>query len=233
MAWAGRRRRNWRQNDGRRRWKNNLSPFFSSARIGSESTCDEAMTSLGGYYRLLADPAAISRWYLSSPIDPTGREIDPRTFTQGAPVGSQPPLSLPLRQAGDKVGFNFCDFDMVVTPSAINAELEGLVGPAIQRIPVSVENSIGGFDILNVCELVQCIDEARSLVTKWTAADGRPEKVGQFRMIAKLKIDPAAASGHHIFRAAGWPIALIVSENVKSLLEVKRVSGLKYERVDC
>jgi hypothetical protein len=110
--------------------------------------------------------------------------------------------------------------------------LEALAGPAIQRVPVTVEGQGAEFEILNVCELVQCVDERRSLLTKWTAADGRPEKVGQFRMIAKLKINPAAASGHHIFRVAGWPIALIASEEVKKLLEARDVSGLKFERVD-
>jgi hypothetical protein len=38
------------------------------------------------FYRLIADPAATSRWYLKSPIDPSGNEVDPRLFTQGVPV---------------------------------------------------------------------------------------------------------------------------------------------------
>lgn len=184
------------------------------------------------FYLLLADPTATSRWYLKSPLDPSGNEVDPRLFTQGVPVGSQPSLTLPLRRNGDAVGFNFCDFDMVVTPAAVNAELEALTGSAIQRIPVTVDKRGDEFEILNVCELVQCVDESRSLLTKWTEADGRPEKVGQFRMIVKLRIDPVAANGHHIFRVAGWPIALLVSEEVKNFLEARKVSGLNYERVD-
>lgn len=184
------------------------------------------------FYRLLADPTATSRWYLKSPIDPSGNEVDPRSFTQGVPVGSQPSLRLPLRRSGDEVGFNLCDFDMVVTPASINAELEALVGPAIQRVPVKVEAPSAEYEILNVCELVSCFDESRSLFTKWTDTDGRPEKVGQLRMVIKLKIDPLLADGHHLFRVAGWPIALIASQEVKRLFESMNLSGLKYERVD-
>jgi hypothetical protein len=33
-------------------------------------------------------------------------------------------------------------------------------------------------------------------------------------------------------RIAGWPIALIASEEVKGLLEDSGVSGVKYDRVD-
>lgn len=38
--------------------------------------------------------------------------------------------------------------------------------------------------------------------------------------------------GVHIFRLAEWPIALIVSQEVKRLFESRHLSGLKYERVD-
>lgn len=186
----------------------------------------------GNYYELLADPSAVSRWYLKSPLSLDGNEVDARLFTQGVQVSHQPPLTLPVRREGDEVEFNLCDFDMVVTPSSLNVDLESLVGPAIQRIPVVVEGRKDEFEILNVCDLVQCVDESRSLFTKWTEADGRPDKVGGFRMFAKLKIDPIAASGHDIFRIAGWPIALVVSEKVKSFFEMRNVSGVRFEQAD-
>ena len=31
---------------------------------------------------------------------------------------------------------------------------------------------------------------------------GRPDRIGRFRMIVRLKIDPAAAKDHQIFRIA-------------------------------
>jgi hypothetical protein len=109
-------------------------------------------------------------------------------FTQGVSVGPQPQLTLPLRRAGDEVDVNFCDFDMVVIRSALSAKLHTVAGSAIQRIPVTIEGRGNRFEILNVCGLVECVDESRSLLTEWTADDGRREKTGQFRMIAKLKI---------------------------------------------
>jgi hypothetical protein len=184
------------------------------------------------YYELLADPEATSRWYLKSPLDSDDNEVDPRTFTQGVPVNILQSLRLPLRRAGDRVDFNFCDFDMIVTPSDLNSGLESLVGPAIQRIPIAIEDQNEMFEILNVCKRIECVDESRSLATKWTAENGRPEKIGQYRMIVSLKIDASAAKGHDIFRVSGWPIAVIVSERVKRFFESRKVSGLNYERVD-
>jgi hypothetical protein len=187
--------------------------------------------SVNSFYRLLADPAATSRRFLKAPLDPSGNEVDPRLFTQGRAVDLQPLLKLPLRRHGDVVDFNFCDFDMVVSPTDFNAELEALVGLAIQRFPVVIDEG-GEFEILNVCDLVPCVDESRSLYTKWIDADGRPDKSGQFRTIIELKITPAAARGHHIFRVAEWPITLVVSDLVKRLFEAKNLSGVKYEPVD-
>lgn len=184
------------------------------------------------YYELLADPEEVSRWYLKSPLDADGNEVNPRIFTQGIQVDFQQQLVLPLRRSGKEVDFNFSDFDMVVTPSSLNSELEALLGSVIQRIPVEIENSSKRYEILNVSQLVECLDESRSLFTKWAAGDGRPEKIGQYRMIATLKIDPAAVKGRHLFRVAGWPISMIVSEEVKKFLESRKTSGLKYERVD-
>jgi hypothetical protein len=208
-----------------------------------------------GFYDLVIDPALESCWFLKAPRDSAGNEIDPRIFTEGDPVDLQLPstnsgagrlrtrnyfepvdaplpLSIPVRWLGPPLDFNFAAFDMIVTPRTLNEELEALVGPAIQRIPVTVEGQGDKFEILNVCECVKCIDDSRSDVERWTAEHGRPEKIGQYLMFVDLKIDPAIARGHHIFRLAGWEIALIASEKVKRLFEARKVTGLGYRRVD-
>jgi hypothetical protein len=192
---------------------------------------DEAAMMTEGFYELIA--YGLTRWFLGPPYDPAGNEVDPRIFTDGVPVSVHSSLTIPVRELGDKVDFNFCAFDMVVTPRAFNVELEKLVGSAIQRIPVTVEGEGDRFEILNICESVLCLDESRTEhVMKWTADDGRPDKIGKYRMIIGMKIDPAAAEGHHIFRVAGWYLALIVSEEVKRFFEAWNISGLEYRRVD-
>lgn len=191
------------------------------------------MNKLVKFYRLLADPAAVSRWYLKAPIDSSGNEVDSRVFTQGVPATTQlEGLIIPLRRKGTMIDFNFCDFDMVVTPAVLNAELAGLVGGGIQRIPVNVSSCDRDFEILNVIDLVDCVDEAASVFTKWTHEDGRPDKVGQYRMFARLCISAEAAAGHHLFRVREWPIALIASESVKLMFESRGVSGIRFDPVN-
>jgi len=184
------------------------------------------------FYRLCADPRAGSRWSLKAPIDREGVEIDSRLFTAGARLPDMGGFRLPVREPGDEVDFNFCDFDMVVTPARVNAALAQLAGAVVQRFPVDVEGSSREYEILNVCDLVPCVDETRTYVMRWGEADGRPDKVGEYRMLADLRINAEAAAGHHMFRIAGWPIALIVSQETKQLFEQFGVTGVSYQRVD-
>jgi hypothetical protein len=180
------------------------------------------------FFHVIADPAATARWFLRAPTTSEGKELDARMFITGDRVDVSGPLRIFPRRLGEVVDFNFCDFDMVVTPADVNAELEKRVGSAIQRIPVDVEGSVRRFEILNVCRRIQCLDETRSQTMKWGEEDGRPDKVGQYRMVLELKIDVSAAAGQGIFRVAEWPMALIISSEIKELFEQRRLSGVVY-----
>ncbi len=120
---------------------------------------------------------------------------------------------------------------MPVVKTDILDKLEDVLDLKLQRIPVHIPEIACKFDILNVLDQVDCIDAAKSVYTRWEANDGRPEKLGEYRMIIDLKIDSKCAHGHQLFRLKGWAIALIVSEQMKQALEALRVSGIEYDPV--
>lgn len=98
-------------------------------------------------------------------------------------------------------------FFAVVTPSSLNRKLEALVGAEVQRFPIT-KPDVSGFELLNISNRLHCVDERRSVgVMKWTAADGRPDKVGQYRMVGNLYIVPEKAAGHNLFGIHGWEAA--------------------------
>jgi hypothetical protein len=183
------------------------------------------------YFRVQADVNAHERWFLRSPINTHGEELDPRAFTRSSICPAHGPLTLPLRRDGRPVDFNFGDFDMPVVKTDIVDKLEDVLDLQLQRVPVHMPESAGKFEILNVLDQVDCIDAVKSVYTRWEANDGRPEKLGEYRMITDLKIDPKCTHGHHLFRVKGWAVALIVSEQMKQALESFRVSGIEYDLV--
>lgn len=183
------------------------------------------------YFRIDADRNARDRWFLGSPINARGEECDPRVFVEGKVQLIGGGLTLPLRRNGRPVDFNLGDFDMPVLGADIIDKLTNLVDLRVQRIPVGIAESMSRFDILNVLDVVECIDDVKSVYTRWHENDGRPEKTGQYRMIVDLRIDPERARGHHLFRPKEWDVALIVSDRMKNALEELEVTGLEYQLV--
>lgn len=183
------------------------------------------------YYRIKADPSANDRWYLQSPLDIFGNEIDSRLFTKTERVKVLSSLLLPIRQEGKIVDFNFCDFDMPVVNLDTAEIVEKFTNGNIQRIPVKIIGASGEFEILNVLQSVSCIDEDGSDLVRWSKNDGRVDKIGKIRMAVRIRLDAAKAAGRHIFRLADWKIALVISEELKMKLEKAKVSGVFYERL--
>lgn len=149
---------------------------------------------------------------------PDGRAIDPRLFTEGKPLDLVGPLFIPLRRSGPALDVTLADFDMPVFRRPFADALEEIAPNQIQRFRAVVEGHDDAFDIVNVLPVVSCLDEKRSGVTYWSEVDGRPEKVGQYRMVIDPKVDGRRIGSEEIFRIAGWKIMLVVSDRVKHLL---------------
>lgn len=109
--------------------------------------------------------------------------------------------------------------------------LQDLAVPDLQFFPVTVESHPNDYFILYVARLVPCVDEARSgRVVKWTPEDGFPERVGEYKVVRELRIDPAKVGDARMFRPWGWKV-LIVSDDVKEAFERERVLGPKFFEV--
>ena len=207
------------------------------------------------YYRMEAHPDASPRWFLDEPKDRDGNEFDARSFTSGRiwregdglyhPYGSiKGPYFIPLYEKGPHVEFNLAAFDMIVIPVRIGRLLEELVGKeSIQRIPAAVEDEDEPMEILNILDIVDCIDMRRSDYDVWDE-DCRPTlDPEQIRMIGLdgldedptispgIVLDPERARGHKLFRPKGWLICPICDDNVKNLFEAEKVSGIGFRRI--
>lgn len=179
-------------------------------------------------FRLHVDPARVDRWYLKAPVTSDGHEVDARLFTKCLEYSGSNELLLPIRKSGRPVSFNFADFDMPVVLDQIGEAILNRTDE-VQRVPVQIHGVAEKYEILNVLANVSCIDKRNSEFDVWKEGDGRPDKVGRIRMVTRLRINPCDAYGHSIFRLAEWPIALIVSDEIRSLLQSSNVTGIGFE----
>lgn len=182
-------------------------------------------------YTLLFNEEDRGQWFLGVPVGLSGKMTNPWVFTEGKRVIPDEQLIVPVSHPGHSLDLSFAAFDVPIVTERTAELLSRMCPKSIQRIPVTVESQDEPFEILNFLTAADCIDERRTKGTKWTLADGEPDKVGQYRMITELRVVPAETEYSCAFRVAGWKIALIVSGDVKAAMEEANISGLAYELV--
>jgi hypothetical protein len=184
------------------------------------------------YFELMDDRRPQPRWHLGTPEDEQGQEIDPWQFTDGKwlELGCVPrfPLDIP----GFPLDYCWAAFSIPVLHERVVQLFERLQIKDVQFIPARVEGHDAPYFILNALRIIRCIDDARSEeVRYWKPEDGQPEKIGEYRVVAGMRIDPTKVGDARIFRPWGWPVALIVSEDLKQAMEAEGITGARFVEV--
>jgi hypothetical protein len=180
------------------------------------------------YYLLRDDVEMAGRWILADPVIDQG--CDPFDFTRGMAVHVPEPV-VEVQGPGLPLAFSMTTLDVPIATTALAECVAAVAGRDVQRIPVRLGNR-AGHEILNCLRVIDALDESRSEFMKWTAGDGRPDKVGQYRMVTRLRIDPhKLPADAQLFRLQGWVIALVVSESVKQAMEYVGCFGARFQDV--
>jgi hypothetical protein len=137
-----------------------------------------------------------------------------------------------VRPDGVELDFSWAAFSIVVVTRRFVQLFERLGIQEVQFLPVQVDNHAGPYFILNTLRTLRCIDDARCAeVRHYRPEDGEPEKVGEYKDVRGLRIDPTKVGDARIFRPWGWQMALIVSEGLKQALEREGLTGTKFTEV--
>lgn len=189
------------------------------------------MNSTHRYYELYIDVHVPGQWTLDSPVDVRGEWIVPKQFFQGVPVQLEDEPFVPLHLPG--IALDYSEAIVGVLSQRLFALWQRLgIQDEVQLIPARVEGQAEQFFLLNTLRIIRCVDESRCAeVTFWEPDDGYPEKVGQYRSVMGLKIDPTAVGTAQVFRPWGWKVALIVSERVKQAMEAEGLTGARFVEV--
>ena len=184
------------------------------------------------YFKLMDDRRSRDRWHLGAPLDARGEELDPWQFKGGKPLelGCIPRFS--LDHPGRPLDYCWAAFSINVVSGRVVRLFERLSVHDVQFIPVTVDDHPEPYFILNTLRTIRCIDDARCLEVRYfTPEDGQPEKVGWYRAVSGMRIDPRKAGDARIFRPWGWSVALVVSEDLKNAMDAEGITGTKFEEV--
>lgn len=185
------------------------------------------------YFRLTDDMTLPGRWELGTPTDEQEQELGSWLFMAGEPVRVDGQLRLPIAHPGKALDFSLADAGgFPVVTKRVASVLSEIAPGDVQLLPVKVGLLSEPYFLVNVARTVKCIDdEASEEVQYWTQEDGEPERVGEYRVVAGLRIDPSKVGDARVFRTWGWKVVLVVSEDVKEALERLGATGMEFTEV--
>jgi len=193
------------------------------------------MTAWMKYYELDDDKYIQGRWHLRFPLaDESGRAelFDIWRFNEGRHLRIEHPIRMSVKPMGLALEYSHAMGVPVVHPRVVSLFSRLHLEKEVQFIPVEVEGQVEPYFILNALQIIRCIDEARTeQVFHWRPEDGEPDRVGQYKNVRGLKVDPARVGKAHIFRPWGWDGVLIVSERVKSAMREAGITGPEFVEV--
>jgi len=178
------------------------------------------------YYRLTDDIHADDHRRLGDILDGE-KVVDADLFTTTKTYTDSNRLSV---QADDGPDFDFslAAFDVPIVSAKLARLLQQSTSEEVQLIPVTIGGKAGYF-ILNTLRKVPCLDESQSVYTKWQESDGRPDRIGQYRMVSELVVDSIEALGIDVLRIEGWDVPLVVSDNIVEEMKSSGVRGVILE----
>jgi hypothetical protein len=182
------------------------------------------------YFDLWDNMRIPGRWHLKSPVDEQGKEVDPWQFKAGTRLELEGMPVFRLARPGNTLDFTLTGLTIPLVHRRVVSLFESLgLQQEVQFLPARVEGQSEPYFILNVLQVIHCIDDARcEEVLYWLPEDNRPDKVGQYRNVAGLKIDPAKVDKAQVFRTWGWRGPIIVSERVKLAMEEAGITGPEF-----
>jgi hypothetical protein len=181
------------------------------------------------YYELEDNLYHPGRWHLRNPVDEHGQLINSWQFFEGRRLDLQETTRFPVKPDGVELDFCLAGVSVPVVNSRVVQVFELLGIQEVQFLPVQVEKHVGPYFILNALRILRSIDEPRCAeVQYWEPKHGQPEKVGEYRYVRGMRIDPTKVEGARIFRPWGWTLTLVVSEDLKEALEREGLTGTKF-----
>jgi len=159
------------------------------------------------------------RWFFDEVEDENRLMIDSRLFVYGDKYSGSTPKYVPIDIQGRRVAFNLGAFDCPVVTSEVAGILERFAIGELQRFPVTVAPlGLQGYEIVNITRKVKCVDEHRSVFTRFGNDVYQKRLIGKYQMFLQLRLDAAQCSEFDIFRIEDWVMPIIVSDRVREAL---------------
>lgn len=158
--------------------------------------------------------------FIDEPHLQDGTVVDAWNFKSCNRLEFKSSLCANVIQSGRRAVVEFGAFGLPYLEERLASAIAERFPNQVQLLPVKIGEHGEIKFLLNALRSVACIDERRSVFTKWEVGNPeRPDKAGQYRSVSDLHIDPSLTRDLDILRPWGWHVAIIVSERVVELVD--------------
>lgn len=189
------------------------------------------------YFELDIDDQHPGSWSLSFPWElPDGSWKDVWAYTRCERLHEPATAFLEVSHAGDALDFNIATFNIPVVSKRMVEAIARSAFNDVQFVPATV-NDDTLWAIMNVLTRVDCLDYSKSIIDFFPTDLGDPsvindpERAGKPRGVRLLQLDANRIGGRHVFRVTDWEIPIIVSGEIKQLIEETRLTGMTFQQV--
>jgi hypothetical protein len=183
------------------------------------------------FFRMWFDQVRGDFWFVDQPRAASGAQISAFKFTSGLPVETTEPLDIRVDINGRRTVIAFGALDIVIARTDVLDTIEQLPNILIQRIPVTIDGRTSDYEILNILDVVDCLDHQHLNAGRYSPEEiaKHPPRAKQYKHIYGNEIiDPKKAEGHHLFRPEGWLLPVIVSDVVKDVVISIEPEGIAF-----
>ncbi|HEX2572361.1 MAG TPA: DUF1629 domain-containing protein [Polyangia bacterium] len=100
--------------------------------------------------------------------------------------------------------------------------LTPLIGDVIELLPLACDGP-GRFQVVNMLDVVDCLDEDRSTLDRYSDGD--------IASVKKYVFKPDSTNGHHLFKCKQFDLHNLVSGEFRALVEDKGLIGAYFTLV--
>lgn len=167
--------------------------------------------------------------YFGEPMTENGDVIDWWHFSGSGRWEGTEPLKVAANPIGKLYDMSMAPGDVpYVTKRVVDLFNAGkLLSDAVQFIPLRY--GVNTIYIMNILPVVSCVDEENTeSIMRWQSEDDEPDRIGQYRQIIGLRVDPVRLKGIDICRVQGWEVSILISQRLRTLLEAHHVKGVVF-----
>lgn len=177
------------------------------------------------YFRLTFDPAT-PKAQIVLERDSAGTPVALGATTACRPYQGPGPLEAQIRDAGDIPDVAFPLAQGPLLRADLAAAVQELASGDIQWLDVQIPGVRDEFLLANVLREIDCVDEQWA----WNGSSARFAGHGS-GTARTLKVREDLVRAAHMFRVMNWRVALLVSDDLRFMLEARRATGIRFEEV--